>query len=84
MAGVSARDSNAAKYHLDDSLNAWSTRWILDANMLLCAGCTRGQCARDADQPFLHGDGCRLASELTLYPWRELAELLRAVPQVSA
>lgn len=84
MAALSARDSNAATYRLDNGLNACSTTWVLDANMLLCAGCSARQYARDAAQPFRHGDGCALASELTLYPWRELAKLLRAVPQVPA
>ncbi|TWC74364.1 hypothetical protein FBY10_10152 [Pseudomonas sp. SJZ103] len=77
---MSARDRNATRYLLDDSLNAWSTKWVLDANMLLCAGCAVGQCIRDADQPFIHRDSCRWASNSTIYPWRELAELLRELP----
>ena len=78
------RDRNAARYRLDKSVNDWSTKWVLDANMLLCARCTAGQCARDADQPFRHGNGCRHSGDLTLYPWRELADLLRTLPQVRA
>jgi len=84
VAALSARDSNAATLSAGQWPDAWSTTWVLDANMLLCAGCSARQYARDAAQPFRHGDGCALASELTLYPWRELAKLLRAVPQVPA
>jgi hypothetical protein len=81
---MSACDSDALQYRLGDSLNVWSTKWVLDANMLFCAGCSRGQRARDANQPFRHGDGCRLSSEVTLYPWRELAEMLCTVLQAPA
>ena len=77
---MSARDRNATRYRLDDGLNAWSIKWVLDGNAVMCAGCSAGQCARDADQPFRHVDGCRQARDFTNYPWRELAELLRVVP----
>jgi len=81
---MNALDRNAARYRLDDSLNAWSIKWVLDANAVMCACCSAGQCARDAEQPFRHVAGCRLDSDFTKYPWRELADLLRELPPVPA
>ncbi|WP_460053138.1 hypothetical protein [Pseudomonas sp. H1_A05] len=79
---MSARDRNAARYRRDESLNAWSLRWVLDSNMLLCAGCSVGQFARDAGQEFRHTAGCRLAGDLAQYPWHALAALLRELPEL--
>lgn len=81
---MSVRDSNAARYRLDETLNAWSTKWVLDANALYCAGCSTGQPARSADEAFRHGAGCPQASDFTKYPWRELAQMLANLPPVKA
>jgi hypothetical protein len=81
---MSARDRNAARYRLDDGLNAWSTKWVLEGNGVMCVSCDAGQPARSADEPFRHVDGCRLANDFTEYPWRELTEVLRKLPQVPA
>lgn len=81
---MSARDRNAARYRLDDALNAWSTKWILEGNGVICIVCGAAQPARGADQPFRHVEGCRLASDFTQYPWRELAELLQGLPAVTS
>ncbi|MET3458945.1 hypothetical protein [Pseudomonas kilonensis] len=79
---MSVREQNAARYRPDDGVNAWSLNWVLDANAVLCAGCSAGQCARDAGQPFRHAEGCRLANDFTQYPWHDLAALLRELPAV--
>ncbi|WP_343177157.1 hypothetical protein [Pseudomonas sp. 4810-S13] len=81
---MSARDSNASRYRLDDSLNGWSTKWVLDGNAVHCAGCSAGQPARSADEAFRHVAGCPQAGDFTQYPWRDLAELLQQLPQVPA
>lgn len=52
--------------------------------MLLCVGCGVGQGERNADQPFLHVDGCRLASGFAKHPWIELRALLTDLPPVQA
>ncbi|RTY73537.1 hypothetical protein [Pseudomonas veronii] len=81
---MSARDRNAARYRLDDSLNAWSTKWVLDGNAVHCAGGSAGQPARSADEAFRHVAGCPQAGDITQSPWRELAELLQQLPRVPA
>ncbi|MBK3447567.1 hypothetical protein [Pseudomonas haemolytica] len=81
---MSARDSNAARYRLDETLNDWSTKWVLDANALYCAGCSAGQPVRSADEVFRHGAGCPQACDLTKYPWRELAQMLTNLPPEKA
>lgn len=70
---MSAR--NAARCRLDDSLNGWSTRWVLDGNAMHCAGCS-------ADEQFRHVASCPQAGDFTQFPWHELAELLQQLPQV--
>lgn len=52
--------------------------------MLLRAGCTAGQCAREANELYFRGVDCRIVSVLALQPWPELAEMLRAVSQLPA
>ncbi|MDU9040221.1 hypothetical protein NHG97_16105 [Pseudomonas corrugata] len=81
---MSTREHNAARYRLDEGVNAWSRNWVLDGNMLLCAGCSVGQCARDAGQPFRYAESCRLANDFSLYPWYDLAVLLRELPALPA
>jgi hypothetical protein len=73
---MNARDINSARYQRDRDLNAWSLNWVLDANMLLCASCGAAQCARDADIPFLHLDGCTMSSDLDKHPWIALRDVL--------
>jgi hypothetical protein len=80
---MSARDRNAARYRRDEDLSAWSRNWVLDDNMLLCAGCSVGQFARDAGEEFRHAAGCHLAGELAQYPWYALAALLRELPELT-
>lgn len=82
MAALSERDRNAARFRLDDGVNAWSTNWVLDGNAVYCAGCSAGQPARSADEAFRHVAGCTRADDVAPYPWHELAELLRALPAV--
>nr|WP_290467299.1 hypothetical protein [Pseudomonas fluorescens] len=81
---MSVCDRNAARYQLDDNLNAWSTKWVLDGNALHCAACSAGQPARSADEPFRHVVDCPQAGDFTQYPWRDLAELLRTLPPAHA
>jgi len=81
---MSARDRNAVRYRLDDSLNAWSTKWVLDGNAVHCAGGSAGQPARSADEPFRHVAGCPRTGDFTQNPWRKMSELLRQLPQVPA
>jgi hypothetical protein len=81
---MSARDSNASRYRLDDGINAWSTQWGLDGNAVHCAGCSAGQPARSAGEAFRHVADCPQAGDFTQYPWRELAKLLQQLPPVPA
>lgn len=80
---MSARERNAARDRHDEGLDTWSRNWVLDDNMLLCAGCSVGQFARDAGQVFRHAAGCRLAGDLAQHPWHALAALLRELPELT-
>ncbi|WP_039011059.1 hypothetical protein [Pseudomonas brassicacearum] len=81
---MSARDSNAARYRRDEGLSAWSRSWVLDDNMLLCAGCSVAQFARDADQPFQHAATCAFSGECAKHPWHALAALLSELPVLTS
>lgn len=62
---MSARDHNTTHYCLDDGLNDWGRRWVLEGNGIMCVSCGAGHAGRDADQPFAHVNtlsGARLAS----------------------
>lgn len=81
---MSARDSNAARYRLQDALEFWGERWVLDGLQVTCPGCLTEQLAQDARAPFMHVDGCPLATEFAQHPWVELRDLLADLPPVPA
>lgn len=80
---INARIYRTVGYSRDVNIYAWSSSWVLDANMLLCVSCSTAQYARDADQPFPHGNHCHRAEDLTSYPWYVLAQLLSDQPILS-
>lgn len=81
---MSARDNNAARYRLREALEFWSERWSLDGLQVICQGCHAQQLADDAREPFLHIEGCALATEFAKHPWIELRDLLADLPPVKA
>ncbi len=68
-------DSNNARNQRDEDLNAWSLKWVLDSNMVLCVECGAAQFARNAERPFLHVDGCA-TKDSDKHPWIELRNFL--------
>ncbi|WP_397448706.1 hypothetical protein [Pseudomonas sp. NA-150] len=62
-----------------EKLIDWTARWTLLGNHLLCTECMAAQPARDADQPFAHGQ-CRLAPAGIQYPWSDLWKTLNELP----
>lgn len=81
---MSARDRNAARYRLQEALEFWGERWVLDGVQVTCPGCLAEQPAQDAHAPFQHGDGCPLTTDFAKYPWLELRNLLADLPPVPA
>lgn len=81
---MTSRDSNAALYRLQDGLEFWGERWVLDGLQVTCPGCLAEQLAQDARAPFIHVDGCPLATEFAQTPWVELRDLLADLPPVPA
>jgi hypothetical protein len=65
----------------DKRLIAWSSRWMLVGNHVLCGECMASQAARDAGQSFVHID-CDLDSGSSEYPWHDLREILTDLPSV--
>jgi hypothetical protein len=81
---MTSRDSNAVRYRLQDALEFWGERWVLDGQQVTCPGCLTEQLAQDARAPFMHADGCPLATEFAQQPWVELRDLLADLPTVPA
>ena len=77
---MSARETNAARYRLEDGLEFWHERWLIAGPVVLCSTCQASQFAHEAGDPFKHVEGCAKTSDFAKYPWRELAELLRELP----
>ncbi|SDT94026.1 hypothetical protein [Pseudomonas yamanorum] len=73
---MSARDRDAARYRLHQALEFWQERWVLDGLYVSCPGCYAQQMADDAREPFLHVDGCAMATDFAKHPWVELRDLL--------
>lgn len=84
MAALSARDRNAALYRLQERLEFWHDRWTLDRLYVSCVLCHAQQRVDDARRPFLHVEGCGLATEFAKHPWIELRDQLVDLPAVPA
>jgi hypothetical protein len=65
---------------LDDQILRFSYRWQLVGIFLRCTVCNQGQRASDSEFAFPHLEGCRVVTEGNRFPWRELAETLRRLP----
>lgn len=79
---MSASDSIAARYRLQEGLEFWQERWVLDALYVTCPGCHAQQLAEDVRESFLHVDGCAMAAEFAKYPWVELRDVRVDLPVV--
>lgn len=80
--GLSAKERNAARYRLEDGLEAWGQRWELLGHTVRCQHCHAMQRASKAPLPFSHADGCANTGEFAQHPWRDLAQLLEQLPKV--
>lgn len=81
---MSAKERNAAIYRLHEGLEYWHERWQLVGQCVICPGCQAQQLAKDAQTPFVHVDGCSMASDFAKFPWLELRDHLRGLPAVPA
>ena len=79
---MSALDRNAARYRLHEALEFWHERWTLEGLYVSCPGCHAQQLADDAREPFLHVDGCAMATDFAKHPWVELRDLRADLPAV--
>lgn len=81
--GLSAKERNAARYRLEDGLEAWMQRWELLGHTVRCQHCHAMQRAGKSTQAFSHASGCANTGEFAQHPWRELGELLEQLPEVT-
>ncbi|WP_278405986.1 hypothetical protein [Pseudomonas rhodesiae] len=81
---MSARDRSGSRHRLNEGLEFWGARWVLDGLYVTCPGCHAQQLTDDARRPFQHVDGCALATKFAQLPWIELRNLLADLPPVPA
>lgn len=74
---MSARERKAAHNRLNEGLQGWRTRWVLDGSGVRCVACQVSQLAETARIPFIHLDNCIKKSVFSTHPWLELRGILR-------
>ena len=72
----------SAQSVLDIMVMRWNGRWIMSGEEVRCRQCNAPQWPSNAHDPMRHRLGCGRAADL--YPWHDLAELLRALPPMPA
>ncbi|MFK7700156.1 hypothetical protein [Pseudomonas caspiana] len=65
---------------LDSRVLAHSRRWQVVGTFMRCVSCGHSQKASDGARPFPHHPDCRALIEAQDFPWRELADVLKALP----
>ncbi len=73
---------SGASERMQDALEFWHDRWTLDRLYVSCVVCHAQQRVDYARRPFLHVEGCGLASDFAKHPWMELRALLADLPPV--
>lgn len=81
--GLSAKERNAARYRLEDGLEAWGQRWELLGHTVRCQHCHAMQRAGKAAVPFAHAQGCANTGDFAQHPWCDLGDLLAQLPEVT-
>lgn len=67
---------------IGDRLIGWSKRWDLFGRQVICAQCMMAQDVDEAKKPFSHDPHCAKSCHPDQQPWRELAEILGAFPEL--
>jgi hypothetical protein len=58
---------------INNDLVFWSARWMIMGDLMVCRACLESQPVDAASEPFAHTWNCSAASDISQYPWRELA-----------
>lgn len=81
---MSAYECHTTHAELQDALENWYERWVLEGQYVACPRCHAQQRVDHAYEPFLHVDGCTLASDVATCPWMALRDLLADLSPVPA